>query len=95
VPGFDAEPWEIASAAAVVREVGDELQLGLNRLDLDVERLLAAWHGPAGAAFAAGWSQWQAGAADVLVALDAMARLLDATGHGYEAAESANVGAFG
>ena len=95
MPGFDVEPWEIASAAGVVREVGDELQVGLNRLELDVETLLAAWRGPAGAAFAGGWTQWQAGAADVLAALGAMAQLLDATGHGYEAAESANVGAFG
>ncbi|MGH8963645.1 MAG: WXG100 family type VII secretion target [Jatrophihabitantaceae bacterium] len=94
MPGFETEPWEIASAAGVVRDVSDELRAGLSRLDLDVETLLDGWRGQAGAAFANGWHEWQVGASDVLGALDMMAQLLDATAHGYDTAESASVSAF-
>ncbi|MGH3495184.1 MAG: WXG100 family type VII secretion target [Sciscionella sp.] len=93
LPGFDVEPWEIASAAGVVRDAGEELQLGLDRLGLEVHTLLDGWSGRAGASFADGWQEWRAGAVDVLRALDSMAQLLDATGRGYAAAESANMDA--
>ncbi|MEO8889789.1 MAG: WXG100 family type VII secretion target [Jatrophihabitantaceae bacterium] len=94
MPGFDVEPWEIASTAGLVGEVGEQLRAGLNRLGLDVESLLAGWHGQAGVAFAGGWDEWQAGASDVLTALDAMAQLLERAGQGYGSAESANVSAL-
>jgi WXG100 family type VII secretion target len=89
--GFATEPWELASAAGLVRDVGQELQVGLSRLGLDVETLLDGWRGPAGTSFAAGWTEWRAGASDVLGALGTMARLLDSTAHDYDGAESANV----
>jgi WXG100 family type VII secretion target len=94
LPGFDTEPWEIASAAGLVRDAGDELRAGLRRLGLDVGTLLDGWRGQAGTTFANGWNEWQAGASDVLTALDTMAQLLDCTGHGYDEAESASVSAF-
>lgn len=93
--GFTTEPWELAAAAGLTHEVGTELRSGLRRLELDVDALLAGWQGAAGRSFADGWSQWRAGASDVLAALEAMGQLLAATGRGYEGAESASVSAFG
>lgn len=93
LPGFDVEPWELASAANLVRDTGEELRAGLNRLRLEVDTLLDGWRGRAGTRFTDGWQEWRAGAAEVLGALDSIAGLLDHTGHGYEAAEAANVGA--
>jgi WXG100 family type VII secretion target len=94
MPGFEIAPWELDAAAAAVRTADEQLRDGLARLALDVQTLLDGWRGAAGSAFARAWDGWYCGAIDVLEATESMARLLGATGRGYVAAETANVGAF-
>jgi len=92
--GFEVAPWELDAAADAVRTADEQLRDGVARLALDVQTLLDGWRGAASSAFAQAWEGWYAGAVDVLEATESMARLLGATGRGYEAAESANAGAL-
>ena len=94
MPGFEVAPWELDATAGAVRVADEQLRDALARLSLDAQTLLDGWRGAAGAAFAQAWELWYGGACEVLAATDSMARLLGATGQGYQSAESASVGAF-
>lgn len=88
-------PAELQATSAVLSQIADEARSALHSLGVDASSLLdGAWRGQAATAFGHGWSQWHAGAADVLEALDAMARLLGATGQGYDVAEGDSVSAL-
>ncbi len=88
-------PAELQSTAAVLSQIGDEARSELSRLGCDAATLLdCGWQGSAATAFGRGWTQWHAGAIEVLDALEAMARLLTATGADYGAAEDASAGAL-
>jgi WXG100 family type VII secretion target len=93
VPGFDVEPWQLAAAAGLTREVSEQARAALSRVDIEVDTLLARWRGPAAAHFAAGWQRWRSGALQTLAGLDAAGELLEATGRSYASAESASVSA--
>ena len=87
--GFDATPAELHATSVLLSQVGDEARADLASLGLAARDLLEGeWRGAAATAFARGWSQWQHGAGEVLDGLAAMARLLEVTGQGYEAAEA-------
>lgn len=91
LPGFEVVPEELQAAAAQLSRVGSEARSDLARLGADVATLLdGGWHGQAAVVFQRGWTQWFAGADEVLDALLAMARLLGATGQGYDCAEAAS-----
>ncbi|MEP7178296.1 MAG: WXG100 family type VII secretion target [Pseudonocardiales bacterium] len=92
MPGFDVVPEELHAAAAQLRQLGSEARSELSRLGGEAGALLdGGWRGQAAAAFERGWAQWSAGASEVLDALEAMARLLAATGSGYDTAEEHSV----
>lgn len=68
---FDAGVADVRAAAA---DIGEHRRA----LDREVRGLLdGAWTGAAAAGFGDAWEQWQAGAAEVVTALGAMAELLD------------------
>ncbi len=91
LPGFEVVPEELWAASAQLSQVGSEARTDLARLGAEATALLdGGWHGPAAFAFERGWAQWFAGADEVLDALEAMARLLGATGQGYDCAEQAS-----
>jgi WXG100 family type VII secretion target len=62
-----------------VRDGAETLRDARDRIDREVGVLLdGGWSGVAAASFAEGWSDWRAGAQDVLDGLVAMGQLLDA-----------------
>jgi WXG100 family type VII secretion target len=88
LPGFDVVTEELQATSARLSQLGSEARSELARLGAEAGALLdGGWHGPAALAFQRGWAQWFAGADEALGALEAMARLLGATGHGYDSAE--------
>ena len=52
--------------------------------------LSTSWRGDAASAFGVAWSQWAAGAREVVAALSAMSASLGASGASYRAAEHAS-----
>ena len=71
-PAFRAAVADVAAAA-------DRLRADRDRVARQVGDLLdGGWTGPAASAYAEGWSDWCAGAEQVLDGLVAMGRLLDA-----------------
>ena len=89
LPGFEVEPEELQAASARLSQVGSEARSDLARLGAEAAALLdGGWHGQAALAFQRGWASWFAGADEVLDALEAMARLLGATGQGYDCADA-------
>lgn len=88
-------PGELQATSTVLSQIADEARSALQSLGIDASSLLdGAWRGQAATAFGHGWSQWHTGAVEVLDALDAMARLLGATGQGYDVAEGDSVSAL-
>lgn len=85
---FGAEPVELQICASRVAEISDELRTELNTVRTEMDALFSVgWRGQAADGFAHGWDQWQAGAEDVLTALQDMADLLAATGRNYASTE--------
>lgn len=88
-------PAELHATSSVLSQIAAEARSALHSLGVDASSLLdGAWRGQAATAFGRGWSQWHAGAGEVLDALDAMARLLGASGQGYDVAEDDSVRAL-
>jgi WXG100 family type VII secretion target len=92
LPGFDVVPEELQAASAQLSQLGAEARSELSRLGAEAGALLeGGWHGQAAVGFQRGWAQWFAGAAEVLDALESMARLLGATGSGYDTADEGSM----
>jgi WXG100 family type VII secretion target len=86
--GFDVAPAQLYATSALLGNIGDEAHAELTQLGVEARGLLdGEWRGRAAVAFEQGWSQWHAGAVEVLDALQAMARLLGATSQDYAFAE--------
>lgn len=89
MPGFEVAPEDLQAASVQLSQIGSEARSELARLGAEARALLdGGWHGQAAAAFQRGWAQWFAGADEVLDALEAMARLLGATGQDYDCADA-------
>jgi WXG100 family type VII secretion target len=88
LPGFAVVPEELQAASAQLGEIAAQARSDLSRLAAEAQALLeGGWHGQAAFGFQRGWTQWLLGAVEVMDALEAMARLLGATGQGYVGAE--------
>ena len=65
-------------AVAGLHDAAARLTSCRDRAARSVDALLGSWRGTASSAYAAGWDEWSAGAAQVLDGLATMATLLDA-----------------
>lgn len=92
MPGFDVVAGELSSGAAFTEDAHADLAAELARIAALVEdALTASWRGDAASAFGVAWSEWAAGAREVLAALSGMSSSLRASGGAYAAAENASM----
>lgn len=91
--GFDASDEALQAASYQIGVIVDELGTEFATVRSTMDRLLdGGWSGAAAKSFALGWGEWVGGYDDAVSALDAMGRLLAATGHAYGESESASLG---
>jgi WXG100 family type VII secretion target len=75
--GFAVTLSAVQQAASVTATIADELGVELARLGREADAVLSGqWRGAAAGAFDRAWCSWQAGAQEVVAALDRMAELL-------------------
>jgi WXG100 family type VII secretion target len=85
---FSVTAIELRLCGSMVGQLAAEARTAVVDVEADVRTLLSAgWSGRAADGFAEGWRRWQAGAGDVVEALDAMGALLDTTGQAYAAVD--------
>ncbi len=86
---FSVTAIELRLCGSMVGRLATEARTTIADVSGDVQALLSAgWNGRAADGFAEGWRRWQAGAGDVVGALDAMGGLLDTTGRAYSAVDA-------
>jgi WXG100 family type VII secretion target len=87
--GFQVDPDELGRGDAAVAARCAQARAAVGRIRTGADALFGGgWHGPAAAAFRAGWDHWLAGTGEMLDALDGLAALLGAAGTGYAEAEA-------
>jgi WXG100 family type VII secretion target len=82
--GFAVGLSSVQQTASVTSSIGADLGAELGRLRRDADNLLAGdWRGSAANAFDRAWCGWDAGAREVVVALDRLAELLTVSAREY------------
>jgi WXG100 family type VII secretion target len=86
---------ELRSTQTRVSDIAADLHIGVERASNDIESLLdGGWSGVAATAFAAGWSQWQSGAAQLAEALARIGTALAETTVAYAESDSSSSSSF-
>lgn len=82
--GFDATPVELQMCGSMLAQISADVRDQMNALQAEADALFSGgWQGGAADGFARCWQQWQAGASEVLAALQSMGQLLGTTGQNY------------
>ena len=85
--GYSVETDQLAAVESMLTDAAADARRRLEGLRHSAELLLGRWHGTAGTDYRHGWTEWHAGAVEMVDALHEMAVAVGLSGRDYAGTE--------